>query len=301
MPKNKLKGIQVFDDTILGSDINDNIGVYDETDNYSAWDYAFWAGELYRCNTNITGGNERDLSNAPDISSNWNAVERYIYQSSDYPATEDWIFHYMELKLNSNVTITLPPTSESIKLPNGMPRFFHSFIGSSPYTATVDLNGWTLDGKTDNVIIHGGGYLEIVHTAGGLKTIRQRNTERAFKQRTFEWSVARNGNVTSDQDLRRQNGTSTSSTPYIIPFKCKLTAMSASTNRTGSNETWDFELWKNNTLEASLSIVNALKGQEDNLDSHTFVAGDEIRFRANVLSSGTLVRPGGSAFFEEIL
>jgi len=118
-------------------------------------------------------------------------------------------------------------------------------------------------------------------------------------KKSFEFSVARNGNVTSTQDLRRQNGTPTSDTPYIIPFACKLIAMSANTNRTGNNETWTFDLWKNNVSEATLSISNALKSYSTSY-TNTFIAGDEIRFRAIIGTSGTLVKPGGTAWFLEI-
>jgi len=116
---------------------------------------------------------------------------------------------------------------------------------------------------------------------------------------TFQLSVARNGTISSDQDLRRQNGTSTSNTPYILAFDCVLVAMAANTTRSGNNETWSAELFKNNTLEASLNIINNTKAYSMSY-TNTFVAGDEIRFRANLGTSGDLIRPGITAWFREV-
>jgi len=116
---------------------------------------------------------------------------------------------------------------------------------------------------------------------------------------TFQLSVARNGTISSNQDLRRQNGTSTSSTPYIIPFDCTLLAIAANTNRNGANETWTADILKNNTSEATLAINNSTKAYANGY-TNTFAAGDEIRFRALIGTSGDLTRPGITAWFREL-
>ncbi len=116
---------------------------------------------------------------------------------------------------------------------------------------------------------------------------------------TFQLSVARNGTVNSSQDLRRQDGTPTSDIPYIIPFDCMLMSLTANTVRTGSNESWTAEILKNNVSEATLVIVNTIKFYANGY-SNVFLAGDEIRMRALIGSSGNLTKPGITAWFREI-
>jgi len=122
--------------------------------------------------------------------------------------------------------------------------------------------------------------------------------ETTIPYRTFQLSVARNWTITSDQDLRRQNGTPTSSSPYIIPFACKLVSMSAGTRASNGNVSWNLQLLKNNVVEATLAISNATKAHADTY-SNTFTAWDEIRFRADN-TWDTLRYPGATARFLEI-
>ena len=115
--------------------------------------------------------------------------------------------------------------------------------------------------------------------------------------RTFSLSVARNGSVTSDQDLRRQNGTPTNQSPYIIPFPCKLVSISAGSNPASWNVTWNAQLLKNWTVEATLAIVANTKSLLDTY-SNAFIAGDEIRFRVDHTGE-TINRPWITARFLE--
>lgn len=82
MPKNLTKGTRIADDTITGADINDSIGIYDETDNYSIGDVVFWKAEKYEAKSLITGGTAGDFSNAPDVSSDWEIVEDTVILDS---------------------------------------------------------------------------------------------------------------------------------------------------------------------------------------------------------------------------
>jgi len=292
---------QIKTNSITGANINSGVRIFDERANYPSRDKVFWANGIYQANTAITGGAVNDFTNAPDVSSDWVLVTEYLAVDVDYDDTEDWIFDYMELKLSASITVTIPASGSANELQEGERRFFQAFTGNGANTATIDLNGYTLDGGASNPIIEAGGYLEIVQTCGELRTLRQRNCRFAFKQRTFNLPVARNStNVGSNQDLRRQNGTSTNSAPYIVPFKCKLTAMVGGTDRNAGNETWDLILYKNNAAEYTLAITNKIKETADNLDAHTFAAGDEIRIRAMNMAS-SLRYPHGNAFFEEII
>jgi len=185
---------QILNDTITGADLHDGIGVFDETKNYTSGYIQFWQFKLYKTKIAVAGGTEGDLSNAPDVSANW------------------------------------------------------------------DL----------------------------------------FKDRSFQFSVARNSsNVNSSQDLRRQNGTTTNNSPYIIAFPCELTAISAG-SRQGTNETWTAEIYKNGSSVASLAISNTDKAYSDSYSGINFVAGDEIRMRFTLGSSGAVAYPGITAWFKEI-
>ena len=76
MGRTEIKGRQVSDDTLTGADLNDGLGVYDETDSYEINDIVFWNARNYKCTSPVTAGTSGDLSNAPDIAvSNWEEVE----------------------------------------------------------------------------------------------------------------------------------------------------------------------------------------------------------------------------------
>jgi hypothetical protein len=120
-----------------------------------------------------------------------------------------------------------------------------------------------------------------------------------INKRFFQFSVARNGNVSSDQDLRRQNGTPTSDSPYVLAFDSVLVAFAANTKNSGTNETWIAQLLVNNVVVYELNINNSKKAYENNININ-LNAGDEIRFRVKIGSSGRISKPAMTAWFKEL-
>ncbi len=72
--KNQFNNKRIKIDTITGASLNDELGIFDETNNYSKNRRCFWNSKFYISNTAITGGDRGDLSNAPDVSTNWNLI-----------------------------------------------------------------------------------------------------------------------------------------------------------------------------------------------------------------------------------
>jgi len=118
--------------------------------------------------------------------------------------------------------------------------------------------------------------------------------DETYLMEAYTLSVARNGSISSAQDLRRQNGTSTSRCPYIIPFNSKIHAAAANTDVTGSIETWDMVVYVNNVEQYRLNIVNAIKAYDANV-AVSLNPGDEIRIRAENMSS-SISYPGATLF-----
>jgi len=71
MARTQLSNTQILEGSLTGADLNEGIGIYDETSDYSIGDYVLWETERYECINNVIGGEGGDLSNAPNISSDW--------------------------------------------------------------------------------------------------------------------------------------------------------------------------------------------------------------------------------------
>jgi len=71
MARTQIKAENILDHSLTGASFRNELRYYDETANYSQGARVTWAGREYIANTNITGGEEGDLSNAPNISSDW--------------------------------------------------------------------------------------------------------------------------------------------------------------------------------------------------------------------------------------
>lgn len=83
--KNQFNNKRIKIDTITGASIHDELGIFDETNNYSKNSRCFWNSKFYISNTAITGGDRGDLSNAPDVSTDWNLISSppdTIYQNA---------------------------------------------------------------------------------------------------------------------------------------------------------------------------------------------------------------------------
>ncbi len=67
----QLEQSQIQENVLTGSRLNTWLWFYDETKNYSINDQIKWGMKEYQCISPVTGWVEWDLSNAPDISSDW--------------------------------------------------------------------------------------------------------------------------------------------------------------------------------------------------------------------------------------
>jgi len=71
MARTQITNRQILDKSLTGADLNDGLRFYDETHPYNVGDIVDWQGTRYIC-VNPTAPTEGgDLSNAPDISSDW--------------------------------------------------------------------------------------------------------------------------------------------------------------------------------------------------------------------------------------
>ena len=174
----KIDHRSIDNNTILGSTVCFNIGIYDETSDYPSYSQVVWNGKKYRNNTSVTGSSEGDLSNAPDVSSNWEDADGLITVTADYGSTESWIFRTMESNPVTDITISLPSSLANWEV--GDIKFFQS-LNTHTYNTVIDLNGHNLEGDTENVIIPPGGYLEIQYIGSShLNVIRKKDIIKEF-------------------------------------------------------------------------------------------------------------------------
>jgi hypothetical protein len=71
MPRTQIKHDDMANRTLTGASFRSELNIYDETSNYSIDDEVLWQGAVYVASVTITGGDEGDLTHAPDISSDW--------------------------------------------------------------------------------------------------------------------------------------------------------------------------------------------------------------------------------------
>ena len=98
MARTQLQASQLRDKELTGASFVPELGFYDETKNYLSGDSVIWNNEKYICNTNVTGSTEGDLTNSPDISSNWDKQPNVAY--SVYPSAS-------EALSTSRITVTI--------------------------------------------------------------------------------------------------------------------------------------------------------------------------------------------------
>ena len=75
---------QIKDKALSGASLIAGFQFYDETEDLAIGEIRYWKLREYITNTTITGGDESDLSQAPDISSDWDLHDSAIY--SIYPS-----------------------------------------------------------------------------------------------------------------------------------------------------------------------------------------------------------------------
>lgn len=71
MARTQLSNTQILEGSLTGADLVRQIGIYDETQDYIIDDIVLWETTRYKCINNVTGGAGGDLSNSPNISSDW--------------------------------------------------------------------------------------------------------------------------------------------------------------------------------------------------------------------------------------
>jgi len=79
MANNEIRNSRLLNNTITGSSIHRGYGFYDETENVGSGQTRFYRHSFYETNTAITGVLRDDMSNAPDISTDWDEVKNIIY------------------------------------------------------------------------------------------------------------------------------------------------------------------------------------------------------------------------------
>lgn len=118
-----------------------------------------------------------------------------------------------------------------------------------------------------------------------------------FQKQSITFDAARTGNVSGDQDLRRSDSIPTNISPFISPVNCKLKSISAS-SLSGTNETWSVQVLVNNVQVAVLGVTASDYSYRNDL-SVDINAGDKIRLRFILGSSGTVNSPASSIFMIE--
>ncbi len=110
--------------------------------------------------------------------------------------------------------------------------------------------------------------------------------------RTWTWSAG-NRNSTTDIYLKGSGDTFTNVSPYIAPFDCKITAISASSQ---NSTNWNPEIHINGVNVASLSIFSTTSGYASPLNI-SVNAGDAVSFYCNGSSVNS---PSINAWFSEL-
>ena len=137
-------------------------------------------------------------------------------------------------------------------------------------------------------------YLTSLIPRGSAKALEQLINCGGDALQSFNIEGARDSNNNADRDME-VDGVLTNITPFIVPYGCELTKITASTL---GNETWEAHVYQNGVSVASLSITGASSGVSGDL-SILFNAGDEIRLRQEN-GTGAINNPRIQAFFKQV-
>lgn len=85
MAQTQVKASNILDHTLTGASFREEFKIYDETKDYTANTIVWYQGAMYNAKNDITGTIEGDLSNAPDISSDWEKIDAVVFRS--YPSS----------------------------------------------------------------------------------------------------------------------------------------------------------------------------------------------------------------------
>lgn len=164
MGKTTITQTQVRSDTLTGSSINDFVGIYDETDDYVVGNQVYWNRYVWECVNTVSAGTAGDLTNPPDLSSDWERAPfapALVSTSADYGAAETWLFDIIEIDTSSgDITLTLPLPAIIATWSEG--RCFIVFnVGT--HTVDFDPNGNTISGSAAALSLPSeNGWIEVI-------------------------------------------------------------------------------------------------------------------------------------------
>lgn len=115
----------------------------------------------------------------------------------------------------------------------------------------------------------------------------------------FLFLACRNANLTTDQALRRQNGTFINVTPYIVPYNGIIYAITAENQNINVTRTWDFVVEVNNVVVQTLTVPSTdHKAVINNLNLAVSQGDEVVMFFRN--ASNVINRPGGVVYGRRI-
>ena len=111
----------------------------------------------------------------------------------------------------------------------------------------------------------------------------------------FVFPVARNGNISSDQALRRQDGTFTNVNPYTVPYTGEIYCITAERENINLTRTWDLVVEVNGSVVRTVSVTSGNREILDDGLTIAVTAGDDIAvyFRN---ASASINKPGGVVY-----
>lgn len=111
----------------------------------------------------------------------------------------------------------------------------------------------------------------------------------------YTFAVARNGNIASDQALRKTNGTFTNVNPFSVPYDGEIYCITAERENTNLTRTWDLVVEVNGSVVRTISVGTGQRDIQDDGLSISVSAGDDVAvFFRN--ASATINRPSGVVY-----
>lgn len=111
----------------------------------------------------------------------------------------------------------------------------------------------------------------------------------------FVFPVARNGNISSNQALRRQDGAFTNVNPYSVPYDGEIYCVTAERENTNLTRTWDLVVEVNAVVVRTVSVGSGQRDVQDDNLSIAVSAGDDVAvFFRN--ASASINKPGGVVY-----
>lgn len=111
----------------------------------------------------------------------------------------------------------------------------------------------------------------------------------------FEFPAGRNGNISSNQSLRRQDGMFISTNPYPVPYDGVIYCVSAERENVNLTRTWDLVVEVNTTVVHTVNVTSGNRSIENDGLAINVNKGDSvvIYFRN---ASASINKPGGVVY-----